>query len=114
MVFCRPADGQHQHVRQYSVSTARDGELPGINTLANSVKRLLLNHEGEAVNGVANNYLGDLLLGKRIEVVGPIDTSFMMPNHPKSNLVMARTGTNTAPMRAKITRRLRSSATRTV
>jgi benzoyl-CoA 2,3-dioxygenase component A len=32
-------------------------------------------------------------------VIGPFGSSFLMPNHPKSNIVMICTGTGSAPMR---------------
>jgi benzoyl-CoA 2,3-dioxygenase component A len=44
-------------------------------------------------------------------VIGPFGSSFLMPNHPKSNIVMICTGTGSAPMRAMTEwrRRLRQS-----
>jgi len=35
-----------------------------------------------------------------VQVIGPFGTSFLMPNHPRSNIVMICTGTGSAPMRA--------------
>jgi benzoyl-CoA 2,3-epoxidase subunit A len=35
-----------------------------------------------------------------VQVIGPFGTSFLMPNHPKSHIVMICTGTGSAPMRA--------------
>ncbi|MDO9030819.1 MAG: benzoyl-CoA oxygenase, partial [Hydrogenophaga sp.] len=53
----------------------------------------------------------DLQVGDQVEVIGPFGTSFLMPNHPKSNIVMICTGTGSAPMRAMTEwrRRLRQS-----
>ncbi len=44
-------------------------------------------------------------------MIGPFGTSFLMPNHPKSHVVMICTGTGSAPMRAMTEwrRRLRAS-----
>jgi benzoyl-CoA 2,3-dioxygenase component A len=44
-------------------------------------------------------------------VIGPFGSSFLMPNHPKSHIVMICTGTGSAPMRAMTEwrRRLRQS-----
>jgi benzoyl-CoA 2,3-dioxygenase component A len=44
-------------------------------------------------------------------VIGPFGASFLMPNHPKSHIVMICTGTGSAPMRAMTEwrRRLRAS-----
>jgi benzoyl-CoA 2,3-dioxygenase component A len=43
--------------------------------------------------------------------MGPFGTSFLMPNHPRSSIVMICTGTGSAPMRAMTEwrRRLRAS-----
>jgi benzoyl-CoA 2,3-dioxygenase component A len=43
-------------------------------------------------------------------VIGPFGSSFLMPNHPKSHLVMICTGTGSAPMRAMTERRRRLRA----
>jgi benzoyl-CoA 2,3-dioxygenase component A len=46
-----------------------------------------------------------------VEVIGPFGASFLMPNHPRSHIVMICTGTGSAPMRAMTEwrRRLRNS-----
>ncbi|OYV01094.1 MAG: benzoyl-CoA oxygenase, partial [Burkholderiales bacterium PBB5] len=61
--------------------------------------------------GVASNYLCDRAVGDTVQVIGPFGTSFLMPNHPRSNIVMICTGTGSAPMRAMTEwrRRLRQS-----
>jgi hypothetical protein len=63
------------------------------------------------VRGVASNYMCDLQVGDKVQVIGPFGTSFLMPNHPKSHIVMICTGTGSAPMRAMTEwrRRLRQS-----
>jgi benzoyl-CoA 2,3-epoxidase subunit A len=63
------------------------------------------------VRGVASNYMCDLQVGDKVQVIGPFGTSFLMPNHPRSNIVMICTGTGSAPMRAMTEwrRRLRAS-----
>ena len=63
------------------------------------------------MRGVASNYMCDLKVGDTVEVIGPFGTSFLMPNHPKSHIVMICTGTGSAPMRAMTEwrRRLRQS-----
>ena len=94
------AQGRAHHARQYSVASARNGERPGYNNLALTVKRVLVDHNGNAVRGVASNYLCDLKVGDTVQVTGPFGTSFLMPNHPRSHLVMICTGTGSAPMRA--------------
>jgi len=94
--------GRPHHARQYSVSSARHGERPGFNNLSLTVKRVLQDREGNQVRGVASNYLCDLKVGDKVQVIGPFGTSFLMPNHPGSHIVMICTGTGSAPMRAML------------
>src|SRR6185503_15465437 len=65
----------------------------------------------DAVRGVASNYMCDLAVGDKVQVIGPFGASFLIPNHPRSNIVMICTGTGSAPMRAMTEwrRRLRQS-----
>ncbi len=99
------------HARQYSIASPRNGERPGYNNLSLTVKRVLEDHQGRPVRGVASNYLCDLQVGDKVSVIGPFGASFLMPNHPRSNIVMICTGTGSAPMRAMTEwrRRLRVS-----
>ena len=103
--------GKAHHARQYSVASPRNGERPGYNNLALTVKRVTTDHDGNAVRGIASNYVCDLKVGDEVQVVGPFGSSFLMPNHPRSHIVMICTGTGSAPMRAMTEwrRRLRSS-----
>ena len=105
------AKGKAHHARQYSIASPRNGERPGYNNLSLTVKRVVEDHDGKAVKGVCSNYICDLKPGDKIEVIGPFGASFLMPNHPKSNIVMICTGTGSAPMRAMTEwrRRLRQS-----
>ena len=75
------------------------------------MKRVTADHQGSPVRGVASNYVCDLKVGDSVQVIGPFGTSFLMPNHPRSNIVMICTGTGSAPMRAMTEwrRRLRAS-----
>ena len=103
--------GKPHHARQYSIASPRNGERPGYNNLSITVKRVVEDHQGQPVKGVASNYLCDLKTGDTVQVIGPFGSSFLMPNHPKSNIVMICTGTGSAPMRAMTEwrRRLRQS-----
>jgi len=103
--------GRAHHARQYSIASPRNGERPGYNNISLTVKRVLEDHQGKPVRGVASNYVCDLKVGDKVEVIGPFGASFLMPNHPKSHIVMICTGTGSAPMRAMTEwrRRLRSS-----
>ncbi len=101
------AKGRPHHARQYSIASPRDGERPGYNNLSLTVKRVTSDHDGNPVRGVASNYVCDLRKGDEVRVIGPFGTSFLMPNHPDSNLIMVCTGTGSAPMRAMTERRRR-------
>jgi len=103
--------GREHHARQYSIASPRNGERPGYNNVSLTIKRVLEDHQGRPVRGVASNYMCDLQVGDTVQVIGPFGTSFLMPNHPKSHLVMICTGTGSAPMRAMTEwrRRLRAS-----
>ena len=105
------ANGRAHHARQYSIASPRNGERPGYNNLSLTIKRVLEDHQGQPVRGVASNYMCDLAVGDTVEVIGPFGTSFLMPNHPRSHIVMICTGTGSAPMRAMTEwrRRLRQS-----
>ena len=103
--------GRAHPPRQYSVASARNGERPGYNNLSLTVKRVTEDHQGQPVRGICSNYVCDLKVGDAVQVVGPFGSSFLMPNHPKSHIVMICTGTGSAPMRAMTEwrRRLRKS-----
>ena len=91
--------GKPHHARQYSIASPRNGERAGYNNVSLTVKRVIEDHEGKPVHGVCSNYLCDVKVGDAIQVIGPFGSSFLMPNHPKSNIVMICTGTGSAPMR---------------
>jgi len=93
------ASGKPHHARQYSIASPRNGERAGYNNVSLTVKRVIEDHEGKPVHGVCSNYLCDVKVGDPIQVIGPFGSSFLMPNHPKSNIVMICTGTGSAPMR---------------
>ena len=104
------ANGRPHHLRLYSVASPREGERPRYNNLALTVKRVTEDHAGHPVTGVASNFLCDLAKGAEVQVVGPYGTTFLMPNHPGSHLLMVCTGTGSAPMRAMTERRRRRIA----
>ena len=103
--------GRAHYPRQYSIASPRNGERPGYNNLSLTIKRVREDYSGKPVRGVASNYMCDLKVGDKVQVIGPFGASFLMPNHPRSNIVMICTGTGSAPMRAMTEwrRRLRAS-----
>ncbi|CAG9178385.1 benzoyl-CoA 2,3-epoxidase subunit BoxA [Cupriavidus pinatubonensis] len=100
------AAGKPHYIRMYSIASPRDGERPGYNNLALTVKRVEEDHDGNPVRGVASNFLCDLAKGDTVQVVGPFGTTFLMPNHREASIMMICTGTGSAPMRA-MTERMR-------
>jgi benzoyl-CoA 2,3-dioxygenase component A len=102
--------GRPHHARQYSIASPRNGERPGYNNLSLTIKRVLEDHQGQPVRGVASNFMCDLQVGDTVQVIGPFGSSFLMPNHPKSSIVMICTGTGSAPMRAMTEWRRRQRA----
>ena len=105
--------GRPHYLRLYSVASPRNGERPGYNNLSLTVKRVLLDHDGKSVRGIASNYLCDLQKGDTVQVTGPFGAHYLMPNHAGSNIVMICTGTGAAPMRAmtEYRRRLQAQGT---
>jgi len=94
----------------YSVASPRGGERDGYNNLALTVKRVVEDHQGKPVAGVASNYLCDLQKGDQVQVTGPFGANYLMPNHAGTNLLMICTGTGSAPMRAMTEHRRRLAA----
>ncbi|WP_293394723.1 benzoyl-CoA 2,3-epoxidase subunit BoxA [Nevskia sp.] len=101
------AHGRPHHARQYSIASPRDGERPKYNNLSLTVKRVLVDHRGQPVRGIASNYVCDLQKGDQVKVIGPFGSTFLMPDEPKANLLMICTGTGSAPMRGMTERRRR-------
>lgn len=94
----RPNAERSPAIRLYSVCSPRDGERPGHNNLALTVKRVFDNGLGQP--GLASNYLCDLARGDTVRLVGPFGDTFLMPMDPAANLIMVCTGTGSAPFRA--------------
>ncbi len=88
--------------RLYSISSPRDGERPGFNNVAITVKR--------EPGGVCSNYICDLAKGDRVRIAGPFGATFLMPDEPRARLLMIATGTGAAPFRAFTMRRQRAAA----
>jgi benzoyl-CoA 2,3-dioxygenase component A len=100
--------GKPHYVRLYSVASPRDGERPGYNNLALTVKRTRHEAGDSVVQGLASNFICDRAKGDEVQVTGPFGSSFLMPNHPDANIIMICTGTGAAPFRAMTERRRRA------
>jgi benzoyl-CoA 2,3-dioxygenase component A len=94
------AQGKPHHARQYSIASPRNGERAGYNNVSLTIKRVLESPDGRPLRGVASNFMCNLKVGDTVEAIGPFGSTFLMPNHPRSALVMICTGTGSAPMRA--------------
>lgn len=92
--------GQPHIARLYSVASARDGEWRNTNTVALTVKRIRYMESGGYKDGLASNYICDLVEGDKVSVTGPFGETFLMPNDPAANIIMICTGTGAAPFRA--------------
>ena len=102
--------GRAHHPRMYSVASPRTGEREGYNNLSLTVKRATEGDDGQPFRGVCSNYVCDLQKGDTVQVTGPFGSSFLMPNHAGSNILMICTGTGSAPMRAMTEQRRRLRA----
>jgi benzoyl-CoA 2,3-dioxygenase component A len=101
-------DGRPHAMRLYSISNARDGEKPGANNLALTVKRVAEPRaDGSVFHGVASNWLCDLKVGDSLGVSGPFGTTFLLPDEPEADVLMICTGTGSAPFRGFTERRRR-------
>jgi benzoyl-CoA 2,3-dioxygenase component A len=106
------ANGKPYLLRMYSVASPREGERPGHNNVALTIKRVTEDHEGKPASGLCSNYVCDLKKGDKVQVTGPYGATFLMPNHPGASIMMICTGTGSAPMRAMTERRRRRMANR--
>ncbi len=84
---------------------------PGYNNLSLTVKRVTADHDGGRCAAWHRTTCATSQVGDTVQVIGPFGNTFLMPNHPRSHLVMICTGTGSAPMRAMTEwrRRLRQS-----
>ena len=76
--------GKPHHARQYSHCQPAQRRAPGLQQpVADGEARATKTTKAARCKGVASNYLCDLKVGDKVQVIGPFGTSFLMPNHPK-------------------------------
>jgi ferredoxin--NADP+ reductase len=94
--------GNENHLRLYSIASARLGENQNMAEISICVRRCFYLDEvsGERYPGVASNYLCDLQPGDAISLAGPYGRHFMAPRDETCNLLMIGVGTGIAPFRA--------------
>jgi len=96
------AFGNENHVRLYSIASARGGEDQNMAEISICVRRChyVDDVSGERYPGVASNYLCDRKAGDVIEIAGPYGRQFLAPKDNTCNLLMIGVGTGIAPFRA--------------
>jgi len=95
------SQGKPHAMRLYSIASPRDGERPNSNNLALTVKR--------TQGGIASNWLCDMKLGDKLDVIGPFGSTFLMPDDETADILMVCTGTGAAPFRGFTERRRRTA-----
>ena len=75
------------------IASPRNGERPGYNNLSLTIKRVLGTTRAKPVRGVAEQLHVRPEGGRQGAGDRPFGSSFLMPNHPKSHIVMICTGT---------------------
>jgi len=94
--------GQQHHIRLYTVeSTPADN---GSNRISLCVRRCsyLDPYSGERFQGIASNYLCDLPVGSELLLAGPVGLPFVIPEDPRTPLLIVGLGTGIAPFRSLI------------
>lgn len=96
------AFGNANHMRLYSIASAREGEAHNMSEISICVRRCFYIDEvsGERFPGVASNFLCDRRAGDSIQLTGPYGRHFMPPRDNTCNLLMIGIGTGIAPFRA--------------
>ncbi len=96
--------GHDTHFRLYSVADSAPGKAGAKPQVTIAVRRVsyLDDYSGERFNGIASNYLCDLLPGDTLTITGPYGYAFEIPDDKGANLLLIGTGTGIAPFRAFI------------
>jgi sulfite reductase alpha subunit-like flavoprotein len=94
--------GNRYHTRLYSL--AEHEEIAASAKFALCVRRCSYvdDFNGEEYEGVASNYLCNLMPGSGIEFSGPVGYPFVVPDNPNADLLMIGMGTGVAPFRGLI------------
>lgn len=95
--------GNRQHHRLYSVADVPDQQGDNF-TMRFLVKRCTYvdDFSGEVHKGLASDYLCNRRVGDKIQITGPYDLPFEIPEDPNTNLILVGMGTGIAPFRAFI------------
>jgi ferredoxin--NADP+ reductase len=94
--------GQQKHIRLYTVdSTAAEGDSDRISLCVRRCSYLDA-YSGERFPGIASNYLCDLPVGSDLMLAGPVGLPFVIPDDPRTPLLIVGLGTGIAPFRSLV------------
>ncbi len=98
--------GNPDHLRLYSLASARSGEGGTFADVSLCVRRCFYLDEisGERHPGIASNFLCDAKPGDAVTLTGPYGRSFTIPRDTTCNLLLIGMGTGMAPFRAFLKR----------
>jgi len=94
--------GHQHHFRLYSVADLPGRGPSGHPRVTLCVRRCsyIDEYSGERFPGIASNYLCDLREGDVLDVTGPYNHPFRVPEERDANLILIGSGTGIAPFRA--------------
>jgi ferredoxin--NADP+ reductase len=98
--------GHASTVRFYSIASARGGEAGQEGLVAICVKRVMVEDPdtGTLRGSPSSEFLCNAQPGAEVAVTGPFGRSFVLPDDPRSNLILAATGTGVSPFRGFLSR----------
>jgi ferredoxin--NADP+ reductase len=94
--------GHSSKLRLFSIASSRMGDDGRGETLSICVKRARFIDPATGLerSNPTSSYVCDLQPGDHVALTGPLGKSFLLPQDPASNLILAATGTGIAPFRA--------------
>ena len=94
--------GQDHHFRLYTLADLPERISDNVIRIRICVRRCnyIDEYSGEQYQGVASNYLCDLVAGDILSVTGPYEAPFELPDEPDATLILIGAGTGIAPFRA--------------
>ncbi len=96
--------GHRHHFRLYTVADIHDSNGSGKPRVTLCVRRCsyIDEYSGERYEGIASNYLCDLVAGDRLTINGPFGIPFEVPGDREADLLLIGLGTGIAPFRALV------------
>ena len=105
--------GRESHFRLYTLADIPERLSEDVVAIRICVRRCnyIDEYSGERYQGVASNYLCDLVAGDTLTVTGPYDLPFELPDEPDATLILIGAGTGIAPFRAFVRKIYQESPT---